>query len=30
MTTSLKNNLQDVNNLYADIAAGTVPSVMSA
>ena len=27
MTTSLKANLQDVNNLYADIAAGTVPSV---
>jgi acid phosphatase len=27
MTTGLKNNLQDVNNLYADIAAGTVPSV---
>ena len=27
MTTPLKANLQDVNNLYSDIAAGTVPSV---
>jgi phospholipase C len=27
MTTSLKSNLQDVNNLYADIAGGTVPAV---
>jgi phospholipase C len=27
MTTPLKQNLQDVNDLYADIAAGTVPSV---
>lgn len=27
MTTSLKANLQDVNNLYSDIAAGTVPAV---
>jgi phospholipase C len=27
MTTPLIKNLQDVNNLYADIAAGTVPSV---
>ena len=27
MTTSLKNNLQDVNNLYSDIAARSVPSV---
>jgi len=27
MTTDLKKNLKDVNDLYADIAAGTVPSV---
>ena len=27
MTTDLRKNLQDVNDLYADIAAGTVPSV---
>jgi acid phosphatase len=27
MTTPLKQNLQDINDLYADIAAGTVPSV---
>ena len=27
MTTPLKTNLQDVNSLYADIKAGTVPSV---
>jgi phospholipase C len=27
MTTPLKQNLKDVNDLYADIAAGTVPSV---
>jgi acid phosphatase len=27
MTTSLKNNLKDVNDLYSDIAAGTVPAV---
>jgi len=27
MTTSLKDNLQDVSSLYADIAAGTLPSV---
>ena len=27
MTTSLKNNLQDVNSLYDDIKGGTVPAV---
>jgi phospholipase C len=27
MTTSLKNNLQDVDNLYDDIKGGTVPAV---
>ena len=27
MTSSLKSNLQDVDNLYADIAGGTVPAV---
>jgi len=27
MTTDLKKNLKDVDDLYADIAAGTVPSV---
>jgi len=27
MTTSLKNNLQDVNSLYDDINGGTVPAV---
>ncbi len=27
MTTSLKNNLQDVNNIYDDIKGGTVPAV---
>jgi acid phosphatase len=27
MTSSLRQNLQDINNLYADIAAGTVPAV---
>ena len=27
MTTNLKHNLQDVNSLYDDIAAGTVPPV---
>jgi hypothetical protein len=27
MTTSLKNNLKDVNDLYSDIATGKVPAV---
>lgn len=27
MTTTLKNNLKDVNDLYSDIAAGNVPAV---
>jgi phospholipase C len=27
MTTSLKNNLKDVNDLYSDIAAGKLPAV---